>query len=511
LTVDPPDVRAEGMAPATQSPEDPVATEPADILDSAAAGPAAIRGSILLTSGYIAGMLMSILSVSLLIRHLGIAEYGSYAVVIGLVTIVQGVTDVGLGQIGLREFATRQGDQRERLLRNLLGVRIALTTAGVGLGTAFAAVAGYGGQLVLGTLLAGAGMVLAVIQGTFAVPLGAQLRLGWVTVMNLLRQTLTVAAIVARVMAGAGLLPFLAVGVPVGVVVLVATLVLVRGAMPLRPSFERAEWTALMRAVLPFAAAVAIGTLYLRSTLIMMPLLTTATQTGYYGLAYNVLSVLLALPALTAGAALPILARAARDDSERLRYVLGRLFEVTLIVGVWLAIALALGAGFVVQVLSGGKSEPAVVVIQIQSIALVTQFVSASWQYGLLSLHVYRPMMWISISALTLNVALTIALVPVLQANGAAIAFTAAEVVGAVASLGVLVHGRRELMPSARVPVRVLIAAAVAAAVALAPGLSSLVQAIIASALYLVVLIALRAIPPEILHSVRHRPRAARG
>ena len=123
--------------------------------------------------------------------------------------------------------------------------------------------------------------------------------------------------------------------------------------MPWRPSFDRAEWLGLIRAVLPFAAAVAIGTLYLRSTLILMPLLTSAKQTGYYGLAYNVLAVLLALPALTAGAALPILARAARDDSERLRYVLERLFEITLIVGAALALAMALGAGFIVQVLSG--------------------------------------------------------------------------------------------------------------------------------------------------------------
>ena len=329
--------------------------------------------------------------------------------------------------------------------------------------------------------------------------------------MNLLRQVLNVAAIVALVMAGAGLLPFLAVTIPVGIVVLVATLALVRGAMPWRPSFERAEWAALMRAVLPFAAAVAIGTLYLRSTLILMPLLTNATQTGYYGLAYNVLAVLLALPALTAGAALPILARAARDDSERLRYVLERLFEITLIVGVALALAMALGAGFIVQVLSGGKSGPAITVIQIQALAVVTQFVSASWQYGLLSLHVYRPMMWISISALALNIGLTVLLVPSMQANGAAVAFTVAEASARLPRWGSCVHGRRELMPSGRVPLKVLIAVAIGTCMAFPPGLSSFTRAVIGTALYFLVLLALRAIPAEIMHAIRHRPRPGRG
>lgn len=49
--------------------------------------------------------------------------------VIALVTIVQGVTDIGLGQIGVREFALRHGVARERLMRNLLGVRVALTVS----------------------------------------------------------------------------------------------------------------------------------------------------------------------------------------------------------------------------------------------------------------------------------------------------------------------------------------------------------------------------------------------
>jgi O-antigen/teichoic acid export membrane protein len=459
--------------------------------------------------GYLLGVLLSILSVSLLIRHLGIPEYGHYTVVIALVATVQGVTDVGLGQIGVREFAVRHGRRRERLMRNLLGLRIALTSVGVAVAVAFAAIAGYGEQLVLGTLVAGVAMVLTVIQGTFVVPLAAELRLGWATAMDLLRQVLSVLAIVVLVAVGARLLAFLSLTVPVSILVLAATLGLVRRAMPLRPSFERGEWTRLTRVVLPFAASVAIGTLYLRSTIILMPLLTNKYQTGYYSTSYNVITVLIAIPALTVGGALPILARAARDDSERLVYVLGRLFEVTLIVGVWLALALVLGAGFVVAVLSGGSAQPAIPVIQIQALAIVTQFVGAGWLYGLISLHVYRPMMWIAAGALVLNVLLAVILVPPLGARGGAIAFALAETTAILASLAALVHVRRSLMPPLRIFVRVLPAAALAGAVALLPGLTSLEHCVIASGVYLAVLLALRAIPPEIVQALTRPPRAA--
>jgi hypothetical protein len=48
-----------------------------DILDTTAAGPAMIRESLLQVSGYLVGMLLSILSVSLLYRHLGAPTTGA--------------------------------------------------------------------------------------------------------------------------------------------------------------------------------------------------------------------------------------------------------------------------------------------------------------------------------------------------------------------------------------------------------------------------------------------------
>ena len=476
-----------------------------DLLDMPAAGPTAIRGSLLRTAGYLVGILLSLVAVPLLFAHLGDANYGRYTIVIAMVTVVQGVTDVGLGQIGVREYATRSGSDRDRLMRNLLGVRIVLTTVGVSLAVAFAALANYGHAVLLGTVAAGVGMVLTVAQGTFAVPLAARLKLGWVTALDLLRQVLSVAGIVILVLVGAGLLPFLTISVPVGLIVLAATLVLVSGTMPMRPGFERAEWSLLIRAVLPFAAAIVVATLYLRITVVLASLLTTHKQIGYYGISFQVISVLIGIPALTVGSTLPILARAARDDQDRLGYVLARLFEVMLIVGVGLGLALALGAAFVIHVLTAGKGAPAVVVLQIQSLAILTQFVGSAAGYGLLALRRYRAMLVITAVGLLVSVGLTFALVPILQARGAAAAFTAGEVVVMTLSFAFLRlapgHGRL----TARVPARVLLAALVAGCVILVPGLTSFSEAAIAGVVYIGVLVASRAIPIELAHALLRR------
>jgi O-antigen/teichoic acid export membrane protein len=484
----------------------PVVIEP-DLLDTPQAGPAAIRGGLLRVLGYLLGVLLSLVAVPLLIRHLGFSEYGHYVTVIALVTIVQGVTDVGLGQIGIREFATRSGEDRVRLMRNLMGLRFAMTSVGVALATLFSGVAGYGHAVFIGTVLAGIGMVLTVIQGTFAVPLAAQLRLGWITALDLLRQALGVAGIVILVLAGASLLPFLALTVPVAVIVLLATVLVVHGTVPIRPSFQRAEWIHLLRSVLPFAAAVAIGSVYLRITVVLMSLLASTLQTGYYATSFTVISVLIAIPGLTVGSTLPILARAAREDEERLSYVLQRLFEVTLIVGVWLGLTLALGAGFVIHVLAKGDSSVSVEVLQIQSLALVTQFLASTWQYGLLSLHRHRALLAVSLGSLLVSVVMTLILVPLLHAQGAAVAFSSAEVTLAVSSFVLLKRAKPGLLFSLRVPVRVLAAAALAGTVAFVPGLSSLSRALIASTVYLGVLITLRGVPVELMQAVLRRPQ----
>lgn len=479
-----------------------------DLLDTAQAGPAAIRGSALRVGGYVVGIGASVLSISLLIRHLGVADFGRYVTVVSLITIVQGVTDAGLATVGVREYAVRTGEARNRLMRNLTGVRLVLTAAGTLVATGFALVAGYGSTLVLGTLVGGAGLVLSVAQGTLAIPLVSQLRLGWVTALDLLRQALTVAAFVALIVAGATLFPFLAVTVPVGIVLLAGTAALVYRSMPLRPSFEVDEWWLLLRQVLPYAAAAAIGVIYFRVTVIVMSLIAGELETGYYATAYRVLEVLIAIPQLLIGATLPILARAARDDEERLRYVLQRLFDAMLIVGAWVALAVVIGAPFAVEVLAGGEADPAVPALRIQALALAANFLATGWMYGLLSLRHHASLLVLSAVALVISVTLTLVLVPRHGADGAAIAVTVGELAVAVMALGLLRRARRDLWPSFATVPRVLPAVALAAAAGFVPGIGPVAGVAAATVVYVGVLAALRAIPAELLQAVRRRDRA---
>ena len=474
------------------------------MLDTSLAGPRSIRGGIVRTGGYVLGLALTIASAPLLIRHLGVVTFGEYVTAVSVMTITTGVTEGGLQSLALREYSVLEGHTRRDLMRAMLGLRIVLSAVGVAAGVIFAIVAGYRDVLVIGALIAGLGLALTSIQILIAVPLQAALRNNAVTALDLGRQVLTVLLIVVLVLAGASLLPFLGVLAVAAVPPLVAGAWLVRDGFPLRPSMEPRRWRGLLADMLPFAGVSIVAVVYLRLTVVTLSLVSSGEETGYFATAFRVVEAFLGIPGILVATVFPILARAARDDTARLRYAMDRVLRVSLIGGAWLALALSLGADFIVQVLAGDEGDPAVDVLRIQSLSLLPVFVGSACGFALLSLRRQRAVMAAIGLGLVINLALTVVLGAAHGAVGAAIAITVADVVIAVTALTLLIRSSAEMRFPLRPMLPVIPAAAAGAAFALT-GLPSLVQAIAASVVYFAILLALRAIPPEVAEAVLRR------
>jgi O-antigen/teichoic acid export membrane protein len=470
----------------------------AELLDTPDAGPAAIRGGVLRVVGYLAGVMLSVGSAALLFRHLGVDDSGRYVTALSIVAIVGGISDVGLTAIGVREMSVRDGSAGHDLMRNLIGLRIALTTGGVAIAVVFTALAGYPSVLVAGVAVAGIGLIATNVQATLSTGLLVDLRLGWVTILEFLRQVVSLGAIVLLVAAGAGLVPFLAVPILAGGVVLVLTAGLVRGRVPLRPRLDPVQWRPLVREILPFAGATAIGSLYFRVAIIVLSLTASTRETGLYGAAFRVVDVLVVVPQMMVGGALPIFARAARDDRERLGYAVQRTFEVCVLVGGLAAVVLLVGAPFVIDVVAGPKFAPAADVLRVQAVTLAAAFAGASWGYALLTLHLYRALLKIAASALAINVGLVLALAPAHGSVGAAFGTLVADLYVAVATGVVLARAEPSMRPSLGQPLRVLLAMLPACALAFVTGVPSALMGAAAAVLFIALAMLFRAVPGEL-------------
>lgn len=481
-------------------------TKPAelDILDSSAAGGQAIRGGAVRSIGYFAGLALALVSTPLLTRHLGVADFGRYVTVVSVIVIVTILADAGLTTVGVREYAVRDVDGRHRLMRNLVAVRLVVAAIGAVGAVLFALVVGYGDVLVAGTALGGLGLIFTMAQYTYVIPLTAELRLGLATMLDLLRQVLTVTGVVALVLAGAGLLAFFVLPIPVAILVLAVTLLAIRSHRGVRPGADREEWQYLLAETLPAAAASVLASLFYRVAIVMMSVISTAVQTGYFSASFRVVEAVVAVPSLVVGSAYPILSRAAETDQQRLYYGFQRLFEVSVILGAWTALALVMGAEPVIDFIGGDDFSPAVPVLQIQGPALAATFLVALFGGTLWVVRLKRQLVIGNVAGVAAAIVLTGVLVPVADAKGAAVAMLGAETLLA-AWLGIaLLRARPDLRPSLGVLPKVLLATAAGAAVGLTP-LPDVAAVMLGSVAYFGILLVLRGIPPEIWRAVASR------
>lgn len=471
----------------------------ADVLDSAEAGGRIVRGGIVRLATYVAMMALSVLSAALLTRHLGVVRFGEYTTVLSLAAVVASVTDAGMSMIGTREFAVREGAERDALMRDLLGLRMMLTTIGVLLIVGFALAADYRTALLVGAVLASLGTVALVVQHTYTIPISAALRLGTLSALELARQVLSVAAIVALVLSGAGVLPLLAVALAVNLALIPPTAALARREISLRLGLRPRHWLALLRLTVSFSLASAVGTLYIYTAQVLTSLVSSPHQSGLFAASFRIFIVIDTVPGLLVGGALPLLARAARDDRERLAYALQRIFEASLVLGVGAALGALAGAQFVIHVVAGPKYAASTEVLQIQGLALIATFALAGWSFALLSLKRYGGVLLANLVAFVVSCVLTIVLAGSHGATGAAVATVCGESVLALALLAALLRSHPELRPKLGIVLRVALAAAPAVALALLPAVPSLVRAVLALGVYGLLIVLVRALPAEVI------------
>jgi O-antigen/teichoic acid export membrane protein len=455
-----------------------------EVLTSAEAGGKVIRGSMVRVVGNVAGILLGLATATLLLRHLGVAESGRYVTVLSLVGIAVSVVDTGLNVTASSRLAIRAPGDRRELIGNILAQRLLVMPVALGSIVAFAALADYPSSMIVGTALAGVGVFMVAVANALLLPLVVQLRNAGLAFVDFLRQVVTFAGVALLVALGAKLTPFFAVQIVVGLVVLAVTPLLVGSGALARPRFDRFEQRTLLHTALPVAIALALGQVYFRLVIVLMSLISSPQQTGYFGGSLRAMEALVSIPVIVAGVALPLLAAAGHDDRARLRYAVEGLSEGAVIAGVLAILVTVPLAEPVMEIIGGSAFAPSGAVLRIQVAALLFIALYQIWTVSLIALGRQRQLILTNALGL-IGVGLFAALlVPEFGARGGATASVLGD-----ALLAALIYWRLHLS-AGRVMVRVGFLARVALAAAagsvplLIPALPDVAAAALAALLY---------------------------
>ncbi len=475
-----------------------------DVLSDAQVGGRVISGSALRVAGFIVANLLTTVAAIVLLRYLGVEDFGRYGIVLALIGLVQGISDAGLTATGSREIALgTNDDDRRDVLAHVIGLRIALTTAGVVAAIGFAALS-YDSELVYGTALAGIGVILTSTQSAMLLPLSVELRNGTLALNEVLRQFVLAVCFIGLAIAGAGLIPFFGAQIVMGVVLLLVTPLMLARHHLVAPRWTPERIRALIVIALPVAIAAVLGIVYARIVVVLMSLLSSSDlELGYFVTSTRVFEIAGGIPFLVIAVMIPVMSVAARDDHQRLRYMSGRTVQVMTLAGVAVALVMWSAAEPVIVLLGGQEYEPAAPILQIQAIAAVTVFMAAGLQLPLFGMGLMR----LTARALALGVTTVVVsglvFIPLWDATGAAIAVVVGDV---TLVLGLYVVLRRPMGPG-WVPVgamlRVLLAAALGVGAGLAPIDSDVARAALALVTFVVAALVLRTIPSEVFDAAR--------
>ena len=448
-----------------------------DVLSSSEAGGRVIRGSAARVVANVAGIVLGLATATLLLCHLGVDDSGRYVTVLSLVGIAVAVVDTGLNVTASSELALRAPGNRRELLANVLAQRLLIAP--------LALVAGYPSEMVAGTALAGAGVFIVAVADAVLVTLTVELRNAGLAFVDFLRQAVTLVGVALLVALGAELTPFFAVQIVVGIAVVAVTPLLVGIDGLAWPRFDRADQLTLLRRALPVAAALALGQVYFRLVIVLMSLISSPEETGYFGGSLRAMEALIVLPILVAGVALPLLTAAARDDRARLRYAIEGLSEGAVIAGVLVVLVTVRAAEPLMAAIGGEAFRPAGAVLRIQVGALPFIALYQIWTVSLIALGRQRQLIFTNALGLLAMAVFAAALVPPFGARGGA----AASVLGDAVLAG-LIYWRLHVS-TGKVTVslgflaRVAAAAAAATVALVLTGIPDLLAATLAGVLFL--------------------------
>jgi O-antigen/teichoic acid export membrane protein len=371
------------------------------------------------------------------------------------------LSDAGLTAVVVREIS-RTPERTAELVGNALVVRVLLGLGVVVLAALLAVVLPYSPDVRKAVLIAGVPFLLGVVSAALAAVFQARLEMGRAAVADVAGRLAAFGALAGVVLADAGFLAVVASTAAGAAVTLAVTIALVRPLAAIRARADRDVWRELLVASIPIGVTLAVTEVYFRADTFILSLFSSFEQVGGYSLAYRAFELLALFPAIVMTSAFPLLSRFVATRRDAARRVTDAAADVFLAVGAPVAAAGLVLAPELVRLVAGDGFDSAVTPLRLLLCAAAPAWISGLLGYALIAGDRQRLVLRLSVAALTVNVALNLALVPPYGADAAAAVALGCELL-LVSGGWLLVRRELAIAPRLRMLWRAVVAAAVMA------------------------------------------------
>jgi O-antigen/teichoic acid export membrane protein len=451
----------------------------------------AVVNTTLVLAARVVSRLVALVTVIVLARHLGDAEYGRYTTLIAYSAIVSVIADLGLSPLYTREAARSPGRIPD-YLGTLLGGKVVLAVAASLVLALALALANLGGLVVPGAALLVLTTYASLLRNTFY----ARGRVEFEALAILAEISIQASLILAGARLGAGVAFFVwayAASYAFTCVYCLAVITVFGLGRP-RVAFDAALFRSWLRLAVPFALGAFLTNLYFRADVTILQHFRPFQEVGWYTFAYKPFEALQFVPLAVQATVYPLLAVYHRDSRDRLGGAYARFFKILVVLGWPLTVGtfvLAVPVGRLFQLFP--QSIPA---LRILALAIVFLFANSAFTAMLYAIDRQDLFAWTTGIAVVVNVGLNLVFIPLFGYLAASTITVVTEAAFSIAGWWFVARVVR--LPWLRVSWRTLVAGLLMGAAVFPLSSRAIYLAVpVAAAVYCAALWALRAVRRE--------------
>jgi len=369
------------------------------------------------------GRVLSFVFYIFLARWLGDAAFGAFSLLYSVTAVVVFLVDPGLNTLLIRQ-TPRDPAFLQKSTGALFGLKLVLSVATVAVSMVYAALAGYGPEMMTLMALMGAQMAAFALTEYFSAIFQAREKMELETLIMGAGKVVVTGCAIGAVVAGADLAWTVAAmtAAQVAVAGWSARWTAGRG-VSLRPQWSAGLWAGFLTTSIPLAAVTFFTIAFYRIDVIIAPFLgLTFQQIGWYSAGVKILDVALAVPTLVMAAAFPTLSGLAGSDYPRFRSMTNRAIIALGAAGAAMGAVISLLSFELVTGIFGKNFAPAAAALGVLGVAAFLMYLRHGLVIALIIDRRHAAAAWLAAVALPLNIVLNAALVPAAGITGAALA-----------------------------------------------------------------------------------------
>lgn len=441
------------------------------------------------------------ISIAILTRYLGPADYGKFTLLLVYLQIFALVADLGLFTITVREIS-KAPERTAELVGNTLSLRAILALGTLGAAAALSFVLPFTPDVRIGIALAAPAHFFGLLNASLLTVFQSKLRMDKAVIADIIGRFVSFGLTLYVATTGLGFYAVVATASIGTMVTFLVTNVLVRPYFKPRPLFDTVLWKMLLKESLPLGAALIVSQLYFRLDIFMLSFLRSSVEVGIYGAVYKLLDMLLTMPGFFVNSVFPVLVARLQVGGARVFATIQKAFDALVLAGLGFAFGGLAVAPDLMRIVGGQQFVSGAGALRVSLFSLSFTFLTIMLTTILIARGLQLYALKVGAFGLVLNLVINLVAIPQFGITGAAATTLVCEVVICgiylVKCQQVLGH-RFQLWV---VPKAVVAGSVMAGAMSLVH--SSLLLALpIGAITYLLTAYLLRAVSPEILRELR--------